>query len=284
MSDALYDTHAHLVSNDHARYPPAPLKGQLRPGDLDNPMTAERLLREMDASNVEKAVVVQRAHVYGYDNSYVVDSAARYSDRLRAVVVIDALAADAAGAVRRWVGDGGARGVRLTEPHKGADTAWFASSAAGEVWAETTRFGGSICLQMYRWNRDDCLAAVPRVLEAFPQTRVAIEHVSNLLEASPTPEMAIDPPLRALAAYPNASFKLTTINLARMARDGVPAPPLLNALVSVFGAERLMWGSDVAQSPQGYEEMTALGRAALRALEPDQWRRVASATASRLYH
>ena len=66
----IFDSHAHVISEDFDRYPASPLSGKLD-RRLDDPMTAERLIREMDAARVRHAVLVQRAHVYGYDNRYV---------------------------------------------------------------------------------------------------------------------------------------------------------------------------------------------------------------------
>ena len=57
----LVDTHAHLVTGDTANYPPAPPSGELKPDDLADPMTVERLLGEMDANGVGRALLVQRA-------------------------------------------------------------------------------------------------------------------------------------------------------------------------------------------------------------------------------
>ena len=125
----MFDSHAHLISDDTGRYPPDPLSGEVRAGDLDDPMTAERLLREMDSQGVERAAVVQRSHVYGFDNSYVCDAAAAHADRLAAVCAIDGRSPDCGDQVRRWVGRGAA-GVRMMEPFKGADAAWFAGETA----------------------------------------------------------------------------------------------------------------------------------------------------------
>ena len=108
----IFDSHAHLVSDDFERYPPAPLSGTLdRP--LDDPMTAEKLVRLMDAQGVGRAVAVQRAHVYGYDNRYVCDAADKHPDRLVAVCCIDAATEDAAARARHWLVERAAAGLRL---------------------------------------------------------------------------------------------------------------------------------------------------------------------------
>ena len=59
----MIDTHAHLLTGDIETYPPSPPSGEFNPADLDNAMTVERLLGEMDSAGVEKAVLVQRKAV-----------------------------------------------------------------------------------------------------------------------------------------------------------------------------------------------------------------------------
>jgi predicted TIM-barrel fold metal-dependent hydrolase len=174
----IFDAHAHIVSDDAARYPPNPLSGTVRPGDLDDPVTVERLLDLLDANGVERALVVQRAHIYGYDNSYVVDAATRHSNRVRAMAV-DARDPNAPQHIRHWV-ERGALGVRLTEPHRGADTSWFDGDAALTAWETAAELGISVRLHLYRWNRAACLPAIAAVLERFPDTVVVIDHVSGL--------------------------------------------------------------------------------------------------------
>ncbi len=81
MSEAqpLFDTHAHLVSDDWARYPARPFTPDLpMPEHPSYSVTVEALVAMMDERNVAQACLVQRGHLYGYDNSYIVDSAERY--------------------------------------------------------------------------------------------------------------------------------------------------------------------------------------------------------------
>ncbi len=47
-------------------------------------------MRELDAGGVAHACIVQRATLYGYDNRYALDSAAKYPRRFVPIVVLDA--------------------------------------------------------------------------------------------------------------------------------------------------------------------------------------------------
>ncbi|HMB74221.1 MAG TPA: amidohydrolase family protein [Gammaproteobacteria bacterium] len=267
------DCHAHIFSADTERYPVAPLGGTLRAGELDDPVTAERLLQMLDANGVERAVVVQRAYIYGYDNAYVVEAAAKYPQQLRAVCAIDPEADDAPQTIRHWVEERGAIGIRLTEPSRGAGTGWLDSPQALAAWETATELGIPVRLHFFRWNRESGLPVVAGLLERFPRTQVVIDHLSNLAVEQGPPDYGLDAPLAALIPYANLSLLLSTINLGRLAADGKPSAPVVARLVEAFGAERIMWGSDIGQSQGTYAEMRALAEEAVATL-PDRERRL----------
>jgi predicted TIM-barrel fold metal-dependent hydrolase len=277
------DCHAHILSADTDRYPVAPLGGTVRAGDLDDPITAERLIEMLDANGVERALVVQRAYVYGYDNAYACDAAAQFPDRLRAVCAIDAQAKDAPERIRYWVAERGAIGIRLTEPYRGADTSWIDSPRARDAWATAADLGIPVRLHFFRWNRAACLPAVAPMLQRFPNTKVVIDHLSNLSAEEGPPDYGLDAPLAALVPYANLSLLLSTINLARLAAEGAPSAPVLARLVAAFGAERLLWGSDIGQSQGSYPRMCALADAAVATLAENDRRLVLGGTGHAVY-
>ncbi|MEV5892442.1 amidohydrolase family protein [Nonomuraea fuscirosea] len=279
------DAHAHLVTNDPA-YPYDPPGGTVGDAVRDDPMTAERLLAALAANGLSAAVAVQRAHVYGYDNSYVVDAAARHPGRLRAMCVIDARAPDAAKTVRRWAGRG-AVAMRLTSPggnqHGGTPGAgWFAGPPALEVWRQVSELGLSMCLHLYRWNRDESLRALPAVARAFPSTPVVLDHVASVEadRAEPFPGAA---GLLALADLPQVHVKVTTLNFARISAAGVAPSGVVEWLVSRFGAERVLWGSDVTQTAGTYADMARIARESVAGLPARDAALVLGGTAAALY-
>ena len=86
----IFDTHAHVLSADTGRYPHSMLRGGTRPPVPPMVFPVERLVEAMDREGVDRACLVQRATLYGYDNSYALDSVARYPERFRSVAVLDA--------------------------------------------------------------------------------------------------------------------------------------------------------------------------------------------------
>ncbi|GAA1014176.1 hypothetical protein Aple_041900 [Acrocarpospora pleiomorpha] len=272
----LIDAHAHLTVNDPA-YPGT---------EVRDPMTAERLLAALDEHGLAGAVAVQRAHVYGFDNSYVVDSAARHPDRLAAMCVIDALAPDAESVVRHWASRS-AVAMRLTAPggnqHGGPGGAdWFAGPSALRVWRQAADLGLSMCLHLYRWNRDECLAALPRVVRAFPDTPVVLDHIASVEANRPHPYPGASG-LLALTELEQVHIKVTTLNYAQLLAAGVAPAEVVAWLVSRFGAERVLWGSDVTQTPVSYPDMVRIGRESAAGLRPEDAALVFGGTAARLY-
>jgi L-fuconolactonase len=279
----MIDAHAHLISPDRDRYPPDPLSGQLNPADFDDPMTAERLLSEMDAAGVERAVLVQRGHVYGFDNSYVCDAAAAWPERFAAVCSVNGLDPACGEQVRHWTQDRGGAGVRMMEPFKGADPSWFAGETARPIWRTASELDVPVCVHFFRWNREAGLPALKAVLEEFRDVTVVVDHFSNMACEAGPPDHGLDAIFRAVADFPRVSTKFTTLPLGGLKAQGVDAAPVVRRVVEVFGAERVMWGSDIAQSKGAYDWMVGLGSDAARLLSQDERAQVLGGAAQAVY-
>ncbi|MBC2778921.1 amidohydrolase family protein [Parasphingopyxis marina] len=283
----MFDSHAHITSADCARYPAAGLTEPPAPETFDDPLTAERLLALMDAAGVARAMVVQKMHTYGFDNSYVVDAAAAHPKRLRAVCGVDGLSDRVGDDVRHWVGERGAVGVRMAapwsrgEPVPKGDLRWLASESAHRAFAAAEDLGAFLVLHFYAWNREDGLVVLLERLSEFRELPVVIDHMSNFVPGlGQTP--VDDPLLVRLAEFPNAVLKFSTINLLRWRDAGHDAGALMQAFVGLFGAGRICWGSDISNSPGSYDEMIASAQAALAALDAENRDAILSGTAAGL--
>lgn len=261
----IIDTHAHIVSSDQDKYPPSPLGGDLDPRVYDDPVTAERLLALMDANGVEKALLVQRAHIYGYDNAYVVDSANAHPDRFRAIVCLDAETADAETQLLHWCASGAVAGVRIVAPgltspfvpDPNLGVAWFAGEKARRIWRLASDKGLSVAIHFYRWNRVEGLRALQKLLPDFPGVRVVLDHASNV-SGGKAAGFGVDADLAALRAVsPNVYQKVSTINLGRLHADGENLREFYTALAQVCGSDKIVWGSDIAQTKGAYTDMIA---------------------------
>lgn len=281
VSATICDSHAHLISDDPARYPFSLGSDLGAEPATPEPMTAERLIREMDETGVAQALAVQRATLYRFDNRYVCDSARTHPTRLRAVCSIDTRL-DECGDQARALALAGAAGFRLMEPERGGDLAWLGGQPVDGLWRVAADLDLPVCVHLFPWNRVAGLEIIAARLDAFPDVPVVIDHLSNLaLDDAGLPR--IDEALRWVAGRPLAIMKFTTIPLGRLAEAGLDAAPLLRAMVGLFGADRLIWGSDVAQSSGSYRAIVELGRASVRELPAEDQARILGGTARRLY-
>jgi len=279
----MIDTHAHLLARDQEKYPPSPPSGEIKPSEFDDPMTAEKLLEEMDKNGVEKAVLVQRGSVYGFDNSYVCDSAAQYPERFTAVCSIDATREDAPVMVEHWVKDRGAAGVRLMELVKGADISWLFGPVAMKVWEKASALGAPVCVHLFPWNRVEGLTSILKILDAIPEAPIVLDHFSNMNSQAGPPDHGVDDLLEQSAAYRRVYTKFTTIPLGRLEKAEVDTAAVVKRVVELFGAERVMWGSDISQSEGSYDFMVGLAQRATAGLSEADRAQVLSGCANAVY-
>jgi L-fuconolactonase len=276
----LFDSHAHINTTDVARYPVASVDGHLPETALAEAFPVESLIAAMDAKGVAKALMVQRSHVYGYDNRYILDSAARFPDRLRTLCMIDGRSETAADQARECIKRGSV-GIRLMEPEKNGGLHWLASDHARDAWAATVAAGGSIRVHLFRWNRADGLEVIAKRLRDMPETVLVLDHLSNLDPGQG--DHGVDDKLRALADHPSTHLMLSMINLKRWATDGMEAAPVIDRVIALFGADRVMWGSDVGNTPGGYGDIITAAQTACAGLTSGDLEDVFHNTAARIY-
>ena len=303
MSLRLLETHAHLIADDWERYTARPFTPDLPvPERPPYTMTAETLLGLMDTHGVTHACLVQRGHVYGYDNSYIIDSAARYPGRLHPVVILDTADPATPARYRQMVAENGVCGFRLANSRPWLlDTAWLASPIAMEVWRACADLGTPMTLIAFDNQLSWVLPQVKAIARMFPDLPVILDHGAMpfgmsqyevaLREAAgeavtmpPPPHYGIDTSIAIFEDVPNVHFKITEINFERLVKAGVPSAELIRRMVDGFGAERLIWGSDVGQSMLwDYAEKVAMARGSTALLTGGEARSMLHDNAARIY-
>jgi L-fuconolactonase len=296
--EKLFDAHAHFVSSDFDRYPllsaggagghnplhPNPVGGNLRERVQAHPMTIESVLHEWDAQDVAAGAAVQYRTAYGTDNSYLLDSCERYPGRVMPVVVIEATEQGAPDLLRELVGTRGVAGMRLTgfEADDGSFN-WLNSAAALETWKVAEDLGLAVVL-MYLPPRPSppALGIIGDLAAQFPGANVVLDHIGWPTADGP-PEYGLVPALRELAEHRNIYLKLTTSNLDAQEKAGIPAADFVRHAVDVYGADRLVWGSDFGNAPGTYPELVSRAFAATRSLTPTEREQVLGVTGRALF-
>lgn len=259
----LFDAHAHLRSEDRTRYPrvatppaaggpPGPPNG----GAHGETPEVDRVLHWMDENGVAGGAAVQHRATYGFDNSYILDSTDRHPDRLVPVTVLNAEDPATPDVVRSLVKQHGLAGMRLTGMRAADGTfPWLDSSQALRTWEVINELGLVMDLMTTPpGNSPLAIAELLKLAPRFPQTRLVLDHVA-WPDAQGAPDFGIDEPHRELAAHKNVYYKFSTINIDLLAAAQVPATDMLRHVVDTYGADHVLWGSDIGNSAGTYAEM-----------------------------
>jgi L-fuconolactonase len=296
----LFDTHAHVLSADLTRYPYSTLRGGAKPPVNPVVFTVEDLVRELDAGGVGRACIVQRATLYGYDNRYALDSAAAYPERLVPIVVLDAEDADSPRILKELAASHRLGGLRIVAPQLTEnDTSWLDSEQALLLWRAAADLGLPVTVILYRRNNEAGRAALLGVARRFRNIPILIDHVGvphastpeTRFAASQGIEYVIAPPpgfgiaecLEQFDELEHVHFKVTDINFDRLEERHFDSAAFVRALADRFGAGRLLWGSDVGQSPAPYAEKLERLHGASTLLSASERADFVGGTAQRIY-
>jgi predicted TIM-barrel fold metal-dependent hydrolase len=252
----LFDTHAHFYTNQPDRYPFH--AGGARYGAermiakaMANPMTPQVVFEFWDAVGVEMGTGVQYNSTYGTDNSYLLDVAAQYPDRILPVVILSPTAADTPAALQKFAAGNRLAAVRFSGSPDDKGEVPFLSDAARDTWAAADELGIGVVLMPLGANIPLALPKVAAFADRYANVKVVLDHV-----AFPHPELLPDsfgltPQHLALAQHANIYYKFTSLLIAEMATNAqaagkpvVKIKPFLNHMIATFGADHMVWGSD----------------------------------------
>src|SRR6478736_114845 len=296
----LFDTHAHVLSADLERYPYSTLRGGARPPVSPVVFTVEQLIRELDAGDVAHACVVQRATLYGYDNRYALDADAACPGRLVPVVVLDAQDPCSPRTLKAMAGACHLGGLRMVAPQlTETDTEWLDGAEALGLWRAAADLALPVTVILYRRNNEAGRAALLGIARQFRDLPILIDHVGVPHASTPETRWAasqgidygIPPPpgfgiAENLAGFDDLGhvhFKVTDINFDRLEDRHFDSAAFVRALADRFGASRLLWGSDVGQSPAPYREKIGRLNASARLLDAGERAGFFGGTAMALY-
>lgn len=293
----LYDTHAHLVSDDEARYPRsypfentslrmARVPGTIgTPGGMHGPdpvnekPTAEQMRQWMAEENVIGIAAVQKGMIYGTDNSYIVDAADMFPDEMRAIIIVDPQADETVQMVRDY-SKRAIVGIRFFGVGVEDKSAWLSSPAAMKVWTLADDLGLLVDIEAPAVGGEVLIPVIERVADSFPRLRIVLDHV--FLPDCTQRDFGIDARFDGFAARPNISVKFTSLSMDVIREKGVAPEAVLRRTVDFYGAERTMWGSDIGTSSGTYKSMVARAIDATNLLTDDERRQVLHDTGRRI--
>lgn len=286
--DALYDTHAHFFTSDVQRYPVTTANARegeepLRRRILCEPATAERVLCLWDESGVAAGVGVQYNTVYKTDNRYLLDVSERHAGRIAPVVILDATARDTPATLAGFITERGVAGLRLFGRGTGDGAyPWLDSAAALRTWEIAERHALTMVL-MYAPARVEpqALEAIAALAKRFPSTTIVLDHF-GWAGCEPS-EPALPEALVRMREHRNVFYKLTTLNFHRLERAGADSARFVRRAADLFGADHMMWGSDVGNTVDRYASMAHRARAAAALLTAAERRQFLRETGASLF-
>ena len=278
----IIDTCMHLSSHDTDTYPPCgdaiPYFRNGRP-DPNSDASPEHLWRCMSAQEVP----VERAFNfcngwYGWDNRLAMDLLKGNEGWLACGVLLDPSSPSSPDELRRLVAEG-ACGLRIQPIVTGQP---LDAPAATPLWAAAAELGIAVDVNLPQHEYDQ---VATRAAE-FPTVPIIVDHCGWLVGSDPE-TLTVDIPC-SLAVYPNVYVKITFCHVA--SREPYPHRDthfLVHQLISAFGAERCLWGSnfvgaDQQSSSYSYEDAFQLFYRHLGLSEEDRsW--VMGGTAAKLF-
>ena len=288
QTDPLFDTHAHFFTDDVATYPidtTGAREGEaaLRQRIASAPETPETVLATWSQSGVIGGAGVQYNTVYKTDNRYVMDVSDRYPDRISSVVILRAPDPETPERLERMIVERGVVGLRLYgKQTPDGETPWLDSPEALRTWEVADRHGINMVL-MYS-PQSTSATALPRIAslsERYPSTKISLDHFGWPSHDPRIQGLTDDHVI--LRDFGNIHFKLSTINLDYFQTAKIDSAEFLRTAVDLFGADRIMWGSDLGNTLEPYAEMAARARKAAALLTAEERRKVLCETGRRLF-
>jgi predicted TIM-barrel fold metal-dependent hydrolase len=232
------DAHSHVWTQDTASYPFKAGVTLENSGSFTIPSwTADELLETAASVGVGRAVLIAHGGIYGWDNSYMIESARAYPDQLRVVGAIDVdtlSPSEVESAMRELLPLQRVTGFRIERLCDKGDPAWLQSPGMDTMWRVAAETGQAVCAMMHPEDIDNINA----MCERFPDTTVVLDHMASVGEnvrfgGTGVVERSDTEMLVGLARHPNVYVKIS----AFYALGGGEAPyhdliPLIERLLS----------------------------------------------------
>lgn len=288
------DSHVHVFAKPSAEFPRE--TDALAPAELEAPV--ENLLAEMDAHRIDRAILVQLGGEEIEHHAYLLHCLKTYPDRFLGIGTIPADISDPAPHMDKLCQDTGIIGFRLfsiggpKDPFAQIDVRKFRTY---RIWEHAA--AQDYLISLYARAVDAHL--IPYLLEAFPQLRIAINHLGVCpgkgkfsIDAKGRPHVQTpmyNPAFHTthrLARYENVMLQLS--GQYAFSAEAYPYRDLTGwhqHIMGIYGAARLMWASDFPwiQKDPGYGQLTKIIKELLPNLSEDEYDDIMGGTAARFF-
>lgn len=259
------DVHVHVFTKLSAEYP-REVSG-LAPVEKEAP--AEQLLREMDASGIDKTVLIDMGGTQIEEHRYVTHCVQKWPDRFTATGLVDGNDPDTPSRLKELVNATGIEGIRIGDIGDPSTTR-AQDLKAYPLFQCADKLG--ININIYTGSTN--IAGVEMLAEAFPNLNISLDHLGVMpstpstvdcwgrprFDDEPLPP-ATYPRVLDMARFPNVYIKVS----GEYAFSKNPWPyedmrPMVEQIYQAYGPDRMMWCTDspwILEEP-GYQKLVEL--------------------------
>ena len=262
----IFDTHPHFYSPDAATYPYKPdISDAARAKATDAPITPEVLTEYWDGAGILMGAGVQYNTVYGTDNTYLLDVCAANPGRFVPVVILSAADPATPDTLRRMTEENKIAGVRLFGSPIDGEFEFF-TEAATPAWEAINELGIVAVLMLVGGDLNRTMGRVQEYATRYPNVSIELDHLGYPNPTTSPDTFGLTPNHLAVAPLRNLYWKLTSFHITtRLDPAGVELKDFFDYVKDLYGADRMMWGSDLGNTPGTLEEHYALLQRALDA-------------------
>ena len=216
------------------------------------PLTYARLLGEMNGAGVDRVILVPPSWD-GYRNDYALEAAQEFPDRFAVMGKLPLNDPASKDKLPTWLNQPGMKGFRISFRHSGTHS-FLDDGTADWFWADCERYDIPVMI-----FAPFAVAAIGKIAERHPGLRVIVDHMGLNVQwkgKDLTPGVDL---LLTFARLPNVAVKVSC--LPCYVAEPYPFPtlhPQIHRVVDAFGAQRVMWGTDLSQSPVTYRQNVTL--------------------------
>jgi predicted TIM-barrel fold metal-dependent hydrolase len=249
----LFDTHAHFYTSDVDKYPFNSRTSRYGPEimvakAMRFPQTPKEVFAFWDECGIGKGAGVQYSSTYRFDNRYLLDISTEHPDRIVPVVILDPVDAKTPATLETMAAENKIAGVRFTGTPSNGEFA-FLSDAAAPAWEAANRLGLVIVLMPIGGDTASAMAAVAQHAAKYPNVYIVLDHIGFPRPGALPETWGLTPQHLALRAHKNVFYKYTTLLIEQLHAANVPEKPFVEYMVKTLGADQMIWGSDVGNTP-----------------------------------
>ena len=176
--------------------------------------------------------------IYGFDNSYMLDTAERYPGVFGIVATIDHVNRNPKERMDE-LKERGVQGFRIVaSPGKAQN--WLDDNGYETMFRTAADNNQAIC----PLTHPEGLPDLDRMCGKHPETTVVVDHMARIGELGPIEEEKINQ-LCKLARHPNVHVKISRLHsLGDKKPPHQELIPMIKRVIDAFGPDRIMWGSD----------------------------------------